>query len=253
MSELPSHVLANRQAWTRMSVDFAEPGRRSWSTDRITWGIWEVPEGDLRALGDLSQWRGKDVVELGCGTAYFSAWLARLGARPVGVDITPAQLENARAYQREFGIEFPLHEENAEATSLPSQSFDLAISEYGASIWCDPARWIPEAARLLRPGGTLVFLRNSALSVLCTGDEGPAQTSLMRDWSQMGRIEWDGSVEFHLPPSDMIRLLRESGFEVEALIDVFPPPDAKPVRYDYITLDWSRRWPCEEIWRARRR
>ncbi len=36
------------------------------------------------------------------------------------------------------------------------------VSEYGASIGCDPYTWIPEAARLLRPGGQLIFLVNSA-------------------------------------------------------------------------------------------
>ena len=64
----------------------------------------------LGVLGDVS---GLDVVELGCGTAYFSAWLARRGARPVGVDITPAQLETARRLMAETGIEFPLVEADA--------------------------------------------------------------------------------------------------------------------------------------------
>ena len=122
--------------------------------------------GARTSLGDVD---GLDVVELGCGTAYFSAWLARRGARPVGVDITPAQLETARRMQRETGIEFPLVEADAGATGLPDASASTSsLSEYGASIWVDPYRWIPEAARLLRPGGRLVFLRNSTLVVLCS-------------------------------------------------------------------------------------
>ena len=95
---------------------------------------------------------GLDVIELGCGTGYVSAWLARRGARPVGIDNSEAQLATARRFQREFELEFPLLHGNAEEVPFPDQSFDLAISEYGASIWCDPYRWIPEAARLLRPG-----------------------------------------------------------------------------------------------------
>jgi SAM-dependent methyltransferase len=121
----------------------------------MTWGLWAVPESELRVLGDVA---GLDVVELGCGTAYVSAWLARRGARPVGVDPTPAQLETARAMQAEFGLEFPLYEAAAEDVPLADASFDLAVSEYGASIWADPYRWVPEAARLLRGGGRLVFL-----------------------------------------------------------------------------------------------
>ncbi|WP_448980039.1 class I SAM-dependent methyltransferase, partial [Klebsiella pneumoniae] len=95
------------------------------------------PEDSVGALGELSRFSDKDIVELGCGTAYFSAWFARLGARPVGVDITPAQLENARRFQEEFRIQFPLIEANAEDTGLPLASFDFVFSEYGASIWCD--------------------------------------------------------------------------------------------------------------------
>ena len=125
-------------------------------------------DSELGVLGDVA---GKDVIELGCGTAYFGAWLARRGARVTGVDLTPAQLETARRMSEETGIEMELIEANAEDVPLPDESFDLALSEYGASIWCDPYKWIPEAARLLRPGGELVFLCNSVLCMLCSPDE----------------------------------------------------------------------------------
>lgn len=254
MSDLPLHVLKNRKTWTGYAPDWVESGRKAWGSDEIRWGIWEIPEREVGALGDLEQWRGKDAIELGCGTGYVSAWLARLGMRPVGVDITPAQLESARMFQREFGLEYPLIEASAEAVPLPDASFDLAITEYGASIWCDPYAWIPEAARLLRPGGTLVFLRNSTLSILTCPNVGPSTPELIRDYFDLNRVEFDElSVEFHLPTGPMIRLLRANGFEVEDLIDIQPPADHPPTRHEYITLDWCRRWPGEEIWRARKR
>src|SRR5947209_6363592 len=103
---------------------------------------------------------GPRTIELGCGTGCVSAWLARRGARPVGIDNSEAQLASAREFQREFSLEFPLLHGNAERVPYADESFDLAISEYGASIWCDPYLWIPEAARLLRPGGRLIFLVN---------------------------------------------------------------------------------------------
>src|SRR5205085_10698866 len=109
-------------------------------------------------IGALPDVRGLDVVELGCGTAYFGSWLARRGARVVGVDPTPAQLETARRMQAETGIGFPLVEAPGESVPLPDASFDLAVSEYGASLWADPYKWIPQAARLLRPDGLLVLL-----------------------------------------------------------------------------------------------
>src|SRR5262249_40485751 len=133
---------------------------RNWAAEEIVWGIWKIPEQELGVLGDVS---GLDVVELGCGTAYFGARLARRGARVVGVDPTPAQLATARRLMQETGIEFPLVEAGAEAVPLPDASFDLALSEYGASIWAETRNWIAESARLLRPGGRLVFMRNSTL------------------------------------------------------------------------------------------
>src|SRR5438034_7698608 len=128
----------NRDAWTKGNAEYTDARANiAWAKDEIDWGIWDHPESDLDVLGDVD---GLDVVELGCGTAYFSAWLAKRGARPVGVDITPAQLATARRMQAKTGIEFPLVEADAGATGLPDASFDLVVSEYGASIWVDPHR-----------------------------------------------------------------------------------------------------------------
>ena len=85
---------------------------------------------------------GKDVIELGCGMAYVSAWFARLGARPVGIDNSAVQLETARRLLAEHGVLFPLIHGIAEAVPYPDASFDMAISEYGVAIWADPYLWI---------------------------------------------------------------------------------------------------------------
>jgi SAM-dependent methyltransferase len=249
----PDDAARNRELWTKSNAEHtAGKAREHWAAEEITWGIFGIPEKDVRVLPELD---GKDVVELGCGTAYVSAWLARRGARPVGVDITPAQLETARAMQQEFGLEFPLLEADGAETGLPDASFDLVVSEYGASISVDPYRWIPEAARLLRSGGELVFLRNSTLVMLCSPDEGQAEERLVRPQFGMHRLEWpEGGVEFHLGHGDLIRLLRREGFEILDVIELQAPPDAETAEYyDYVTADWARKWPAEEIWRARKR
>ena len=155
---LPNYVLRNRAYWDEANAPrYAEPGRRAWASDEFTWGIFKMPESDLRALPD--DLAGRDVIELGCGTAYVSAWLARRGARPFAVDPTPTQLEIARepAGQR-LGSRSRSSRAAGEQVPLPNRAFDFIISEYGAAIWADPYAWIPEAARLLRPGGELVFL-----------------------------------------------------------------------------------------------
>jgi SAM-dependent methyltransferase len=252
MSRPEEHVTRNIQIWTQDDEYLVESGRRAWAATEPSWGIWHIRE---RELGMLPEVDGKDVVELGCGTAYWSAWLARRGARVVGVDPTPAQLERARRFQSEFGLEFPLIEAAAEEVPLESGSFDLAFSEYGASIWADPDRWIPEAARLLRPGGQLLFLCNSTLVVLCSPNEDlPAEECLQRPQFGMHRFdEWDG-VEFHISHGDWIRRLRGNGFELEDLLELQAPEAAQThPHYGYVTVEWGRQWPAEEIWLARKR
>jgi SAM-dependent methyltransferase len=246
------HVLRNREAWNIYATDYVEPGRRNWHGEP-EWGIWGISETAVHLLPDVA---GLDTIELGCGTGYVSAWLARRGARPVGIDNSPAQLETARRLQAEFGLSFPLIFGDAEDVPLPDASFDLAISEYGASIWCDPYRWIPEAARLLRPGGQLIFLVNGTIFMLCAPDAEvvPAEDRLIRDYFGMHRFEFPGdpSVEFHLGYGDWIRLLRANGFEIENLIELQPPENAT-TRYPYVSREWARRWPAEEVWIARKR
>ncbi len=251
MSDLPEHVSRNREYWDAQAAGYEETGLRNWGSEEPSWGIWSVPESQVGMLP--AELEGRDAIELGCGTAYVSAWLARRGAKPTGIDNSEAQLATARRLQERFDVEFPLIHGNAESVPLPDASFDVAISEYGASIWCDPYLWIPEAARLLRPGGELVFLVNSVLGMLCSGDVGATAERLMRPQFGMLRFEWpdDDSVEFHLPHGELIALLRDSGFAIEQLIEVRPPPDAT-THYDLVSLDWARKWPCEEVWRARR-
>ena len=250
MAELPEHARRNRAHWDEQAPAYAVAGERLWACEEPSWGIWGIPESQVGMLpGELA---GRDVIELGCGTGYVSAWLARRGARPTGIDNSPAQLETARRLQAEFRIDFPLILGNAEDVPLPDASFDVAISEYGASIWCDPELWIPEAARLLRPGGELTFLVNSALAMLCSPETGPTTEHLQRPLFGMRRFEWpdDDSVEFSISHGEMIGLLRRSGFEVEQLIELRPPADASS-DYDLVPLEWARKWPCEEVWRAR--
>ena len=247
-------VAANVAQWTKSNAEYTDPSaQRAWARDEITWGVFGIPDASIGALGEVA---GLDVVELGCGTAYFSARLAKHGARPVGVDPTPAQLATARRMQTETALEFPLVEAPGESVPLPDEAFDLAFSEYGASLWADPERWVPEAARLLRPGGRLVFLTNSTILYLTVPDVGMVTEQLQRPQTGMRRIAWPGEtgIEYHLPHSGWIRVLRAHGFEIEALHELHPSADAVDHSYyDFVTVDWAMKWPAEEIWVARKR
>ncbi len=249
------HLARNRAAWNDRAADFVAHGEKAWTAAEPYWGIWEVPEVELGLLPpDLE---GVDAVELGCGTAYVSAWLARRGARPVGIDLSSGQLVTARRLQREHGLAFPLIEGNAEELPFPDASFDLAVSEYGACLWADPYRWVPEAARVLRPGGRLVFLTNGAILMLCVAADDAESLPgdrLVRDYFGMHRFEWPAApeVEFHLTHGDWLRLLRANGLDVEDLLELRPPADATTLFPDIVDLAWARRWPCEEAWKARK-
>jgi SAM-dependent methyltransferase len=249
---LPDHARENKASWEVEAANYVEPAKRDWGTDEISWGIFRVPESDVGALPDVA---GMDVVELGCGTAYLSAWLARRGARPIGVDITDNQLATARAMQAEHGLEFPLIQASAEDVPLPDACADLVISEYGASLWCEPEAWIAEAARLLRPDGHLVFLTNSLLVALTAPPSGPNADRLVRSQREISplRFEDDDGVEFHLAHGDWIALLARHGLTVTGLHELYAPAGAEQPREDWMTVEWAQRWPVEEIWTARLR
>ena len=254
MTLTPDHVLRNRVAWDRLAADYAGAGLRNWAAAEPSWGVWRVSEDRLGVLPpDLD---GADSIELGCGTGYVSAWLARRGTRSVGLDNSAAQLATARTLQDRFELRFPLIHASAEQVPCADATFDVAISEYGASIWCDPYAWIPEAARLLRPGGQLIFLAHSVQLILTVPDQDdlPATERLLRPYFGMHRFQWLGadSVEFHIGHGDMIRLLRGCGFEVVDLIEIQPPSDAAS-RHPIATIEWALQWPCEEVWKARKK
>jgi SAM-dependent methyltransferase len=252
-----NHVRVNRDSWDEDAPNWIERGREAWALAEPVWGRGN-PESEIRLLPDLS---GLQAIELGCGTAYISAWLMRRGARVIGLDNSSRQLATARTFQQEFALRFPLVHADAERVPFANESFDFAISQYGAAIWCDPYRWIPEASRILRPGGRLVFETGSPLVMLCfptDDDEAPADSLLHRDYFGMHRFEWHDrkgvvdAVEFRLGHGDMIRLLRSCGFEIEDLLELQPPPDASVEMDPYVPLEWARRWPSAEIWKVRR-
>ena len=244
------YIQRNRLAWEQWSSAHIAAGRQAWQADELRWGLWGSRESELRLLEGFET--GDDVIDLGCGTAASSAWLARMNLRPVAVDFARSQLRSIEAFQREFGVWFPTVAGNAEEVPYDSDSFDLAISEYGVSLWSDPRRWLPEAWRLLRPEGRLFFFTTSPILTACTPTSGGrAEDRLLRKYFGLFRVEFDqsGPVEFHLTHGHWLRLLRATGFVVDDLIEVRPHPEARP-RYDIVSPEWAQHWPSEDVWIA---
>ena len=247
----PIDLERNRQVWAAVNADVTDPGAAAlWEQAEVSWGLFRIPEAKLGLLGDV---RGLAVAELGCGTAYVSAWLARAGARPVAVDLSRHQLDTAARSQAALGPRFPLVEADAAAVPLRSGAFDLVVSEYGAAPWCEPAAWVAEAARLLRPGGRLVFLTNSVLAALCVpDDEGYATDRLQRPQRSLAPVTWPGGgTEHHPGHGEWIRLLVGAGLVVDALHELHAPAGASThADYEIVTAEWAERWPAEDLWVA---
>lgn len=219
-----------------------------WEREGIRWGLFGIPEDDVHALPPVP---GMRVVEVGAGTAFFSAALAWAGAHPIALDLNEDQLATAQRLQRR-GPGFPLLQADAQALPLRDGCADVVVSEHGASVWCEPARWLREAARILRPGGWLAFLVNSPLSTLCVPEHGPAVTGLQRPHAALGRMEFDG-IEYHPSHGQWITALRDAGFTVAALHELTAPPDAHDHDfYEIADVEWARQWPAEDLWVARK-
>jgi SAM-dependent methyltransferase len=116
----------NRAYWDRTSDDYQDRHAELIGRSEPRWGVWQLPEAELDVLGDVA---GKDVLELGCGAAQWSILLAQWGARVVGLDNSPRQLEHARAALTAAGLEFPLVHAGTEDVPLPDASFDVEVDE----------------------------------------------------------------------------------------------------------------------------
>ncbi len=251
----PEYLQGNIEGWQKRAADYAKGAEGSWTSDQPRWGIWGIPESDVNFLpADMS---GLSCIELGCGTAYVSAWMCQRGAKVVAIDPTPKQLETARRLQKQYQLDLVIEEGFAESVPYPDESFDFAISEYGAALWADPYLWIPEAARLLRTGGELIFLTNAPLAIMCQLDfesDGPLGKELLRSYFGLHKTIWPdcpGETEFHLTHGDWIALLRDNDFAIERLVELQAPPGATTDEA-WADPEWAAQWPSEEVWVVRK-
>lgn len=192
----------------------------------FVWCPEGLHEGDWGFLGDVA---GRDVVEIGCGSAPCSRWLAGRGAHPVAVDLSGGMLRvGAEAGRRSTGpaATVPLLQADAGRLPFADDSFDVAFSAFGAVPFvADSAGVMAEAARVLRPGGRFVFSVNHPMRWIFRDDPGPDglvavfpyfDRSPYSEYDDEGRLSY---VEHHRTVGDRIRELLGAGFVLSDLVE----------------------------------
>lgn len=242
-------IRANRQHWNLISGRYqAEHDPQIGAAPRL-WTMSAIPDARLHALGEVT---GKHVLELGCGAGQWSRSLAAEGAIVVGFDLSEAQLAAAAAAMGT--ARYPLVQGAAEQLPFAPASFDLVFCDHGGLSWAPPHLAVPQAARVLRHGGRLVFTVTSPWFAACyDNDADRVTTHLQHDYFEQGTIaEDDGATSYQLTYGDWIKTLRSAGLAVDDLIEPRPEPGMHNGYMETDPPDWARRWPAEMLWVARK-
>ncbi len=100
---------------------------------------------------------GLTVVDIGCGGGLLSEPLARLGAAVTGIDPSQTNIGVARAHAADAGLSIDYRPTTAESLGEAGETFDVVLALEVVEHVADVPAFIEAAARLVRPGGLLVF------------------------------------------------------------------------------------------------
>jgi SAM-dependent methyltransferase len=214
---------ASRMWWDADAEDYlAEHGRDIGDADFV-WCPEGLREADAHLLGDVT---GLRVLEIGCGSAPCSRWLARAGALPVALDLSGVMLRHAAALGAATGIPVPLVQAGAERLPFTDASFDVACSAFGAVPFvAEPHRVMREVARVLRPGGRWVFAVNHPMRWMFSDDPGPDGLTVQQSYfDRTPYVEVDDTgratyVEHHRTLGDRVRDVVAAGLVLDALVE----------------------------------
>ncbi len=215
---------ANRRWWDAQARAYQDEHGAFLGDVDLLWCPEGVRESDARLLGDVA---GRDVLEMGCGAAQGARWLSAAGARVTAFDVSAGQLREARRLDERTGVAVPrLVQADAQHLPLRSESFDVVVSAFGALPFvADSARALREVARVLRPGGRLVFSVTHPLRWVFPDDPGPAGLTVVQsyfDRTPYVEVDEDGQaayVEHHRTVGDRVRELVAAGLVLDDLIE----------------------------------
>ncbi len=143
----------NQTGWDTISKAYQR--ERTISLTNVHYGPIAPGENELGLLGDV---KGKNVLELGCGGGQNAIVLAKWGANVVGLDLSTAQLAHSTKLAEREGVatEF-VHGNMEDLSQFQNNSFDIVLSSHALGYVEDLNAVYRETARVLKPGGFLVF------------------------------------------------------------------------------------------------
>jgi SAM-dependent methyltransferase len=231
---------ANRSWWDAEATSYYEEHGAFLGDTDLLWCPEGVRESAAGLLGDV---RGRDVLEVGCGAAQGARWLVGAGARVTAFDVSMGQLRQARVLDERSGVRVDrLVQADAQAMPFGSSSYDVVVSAFGAIPFvADSAGVMREIARVLRPGGRLVFSVTHPIRWAFPDDPGPRGLTLRQSYfDRTPYVEVDESgtasyVEHHRTLGDRVRELVAAGL---TLVDLIEPewPDGHELEWG----QWGR-------------
>lgn len=216
-------VAANSAWWDADADDYHVEHGEFLGVADFVWCPEAVREEDARLLGELA---GREILEVGCGSAPCARWLATQGALVTALDLSAGMLRYAAAANEATGIDVPLVRANAERLPFASETFDVACSAFGAIPFvADLPGTFREIARVLRPGGSWVFAVTHPMRWIFPDDPGPdglRVTGSYFDRRPYVEVDGDGRatyVEHHRTLGDFVRALTGAGLTITDLIE----------------------------------
>ncbi len=195
-------LAAQRRRPATLDADAVRSAYRRWASvyDTLFGGV-SAP-GRRRAVAAVNALPGREVLEVGVGTGLALPHYT-MQKRVTGIDLSADMLAlaHARVEREMLANVVALQEVDAEATGFDDGQFDVAVAMFVASVVPDPRRLLAEMRRVVRPGGTLLFVNHFAAT------KGP-RLAVERAMAPAGRaLGWhpDFKTEALLPPEDLAR------------------------------------------------